>query len=377
MAKRLQLTAEMQSAIRRVSGNEDIDFSKIVAYESVAASTRAISQKNSPYDGAMMTETYLREMSAALLASSVTLQVMHNNQVLPIGQVFMADVFSADSGHFDLNAAFYLEADSEYVQKLDLGIIGEVSVGTLPKHAYCSQCDFDYMQAPWALFWRECENEHQIGVDGVHLRLTNMASWNELSLVNRGASSKPKILGTAQQRLGKETYQRLAASNTNFDLSYLACGVTPSSTPNNVTGESMDKQTLELAQSVGRLESEKGQLEASMATLKTQLESANSQNAQLKTELEAAKSASPADLESTKSELAAVTAFLTEQYQHAVIAAELTAKDAPTIQEMMEGLREANVKLAAIPRGGVTKPSGSETTVAAPDYSLAAAYVNR
>jgi len=46
------------------------------------------------------------------------------------------------------------------------------------------------------------------------LRLIGLDQWLELSLVSRGASSKPKILGRTKHRLGEEAHSRIAADGT-------------------------------------------------------------------------------------------------------------------------------------------------------------------
>lgn len=374
MAKRLVLNDSLKAAIIAAAGDADFDFNKIVAYESVAASTRPITQRSSPYHDARMTETYLREMASSLTSNSVTLQIMHNNEMLPIGKVFLADVFEAEAGHFELNAAFYLESDSEYVSKLDLSIIDEVSVGTMAKHAYCSQCDFDYMTDPIYLYYRECPNDHVLGQEGVHLRLTNMDFWKELSLVNKGASSKPKILGSAKQRLGQEGYRSLAASNSQLDLMYLASTPTLKPETKPQTGAPMDPAMLELAQKTGRLESEKQVLEASLSTTKQSLETAQAKVVDLEAQLAAEKSKQPEELTTLKASAEKVSTFLTAQYKVACVAAGLELKEGATTEEMISALDAAQVKLAAIPRGGVTQPSDSVPAHVVVDYVANAAF---
>lgn len=376
MAKRLVLNDKLKQQIIAAAGDPDIDFSKIVAYESVAASTRPITQKSSPYHNAQMSEGFLREMVNHLSSNSVTLQVMHNNEMLPIGKVFTADVFAAEVGHYDLNAAFYLEADSDHVSKIDLGIIDEVSIGALPKHAYCSECSFDYMSDPYAMYYRECPEEHSLGENGVHLRLTSLDTWKELSLVNRGASSKPKILGAAKQRLGASEYQRLAASNNGLDLTYLTCTFTPNPQTKTPEGNAMDPKMLELAQSVGRLESEKTTLEASLTATKAALDTAQLELTQTKSALAVEQAKVPADVEALKASKDKLTAFLADQYKNACIAASLEFKDGATADEMIASIEQAQIKLAAIPRNGVTQPADQPAVVQLANYDRAASFAS-
>lgn len=375
MAKRLVLNDKLKQQIIAASGDEDFDFSKIVAYESVAASTRPVNQKTTAYHNAQMSEGFLKEMAGYLQANSVTLQVMHNNEALPIGKVFAADVFAAEAGHYDLNAAFYLEADSEHVSKIDTAIIDEVSVGALPKHAYCSECSFDYMSDPYAMYYRECPDEHTLGENGVHLRLTNLDAWKELSLVNRGASSKPKILGAAKQRLGATEYNRLAASNSNVDLAYLTCSATPTPQTTTPKGNAMDPKTLELAQSVGRLESEKNTLELSLTASKAALDTAKQELETMKVELAAEKAKVQPDVEALKASQETLTAFLADQYKSACVAAELQFNEKATAEDMISAIGQAQIKLAAIPRGGVTQPANQPEEVQLANFDRAAAFV--
>ena len=44
----------------------------------------------------------------------------------------------------------------------------------------------------------KCANDHKVGKDGVHVRVHGLKSWNELSLVGRGAVQGAKILPRSQ-----------------------------------------------------------------------------------------------------------------------------------------------------------------------------------
>jgi hypothetical protein len=54
--------------------------------------------------------------------------------------------------------------------------------------------------------------------------MIGLDKWMELSLVSRGASSKPKIMGRAKQVMGKETYDRIAASGVSPEAVVLFTG---------------------------------------------------------------------------------------------------------------------------------------------------------
>lgn len=364
MAKRIDITERIKEQIRAVAG-DDIDYDKIAVYEAEAASTRAITQKRTSYHGATMTESFLREMANWLPDNPVTLQVMHDDHFLPVGKVFYAEVFTAAEGHHNLNALFYLEKDSEHVSKIDLAIIDEVSVGALPKHAYCSECGFDFMDNPHYMWWGECENEHKIGENGTHLRLTKLDTWNELSLVNRGASSKPKILGSAKQRLSKEEYTRLAASGSSPEGLYLFATATPQDSNQNLDNKErpMDPKLLELSAANGKLEAEKETLatklqlaDKNQAEQKTLIDTLTEENQQLKANGTNEKVQQlEADLDEAQKLTASALSTLKPQYCLACTAADIEPKEDATLAEMVTTINEASVKLVLVPRTQQTK----------------------
>lgn len=375
MAKKLTLTESLRAAIRKAAGDDDIDFNLISAYEAVAASTRPISQSATAYDGAMMTETFLRDMETYLETESVPIHVMHNGSVLPIGKTFKAGVLEAEAGHYDLNALFYVESDSEHARQIDLGIIDEVSVGALPKHAYCSECDFDYMapENEYSFYYRECDEGHALGQNGVHLRLTGLEKWKELSLVGKGASNKPKILGTAKQRLSKESYEQLAASGMSpeaVQMSYLLCSATPKTKDEGAIMDLMElsNKAISLSAEKAKLESKLESVEANLATSDSKVAELNGKVTELQTQL-AATDESAIKLELTEAkakqaEFEPVTAYLTEQVKIAAVAAGLELKEDATMQEQIEVLKSAQIKLGAIPRNGsdILASGGKEQT---------------
>lgn len=357
MAKRLTLTDTIKGYIRAAVG-DDIDTNKVAVYESVAASTRPVNQSSTAYHGAKMTFGFLGEMAEHLKAESVPILTMHNGGMLPIGKVIHADVLATGDDH-DLNAMFYVEANSDYAEKIDLGIIDEVSVGALPEHAFCSECGFDYM-APgneMSFWFRECDKGHQIGQNGVHLRLTKLRSWKELSLVNKGASSKPKILGEAQQRLAKQLPQKLAASGVDLTHTVLFCS---SSQP---TQEDPTMDLTALMAQVQTLASDKTRLELQHGQVSEQLTAAQAQVASLTAELTAANTKlnelnagdAEAKLATAEAQLSKLTEFVKEQSTHAAVAAGLELAEDATVEARLDLLKTAQVKLAAIPRGGVAK----------------------
>jgi len=391
MAKKVSLTESIKAAIKAQVG-DDIDYSKIAVYEAAVVSTRPINQRYSAYNNARISEGYLTQMVDYLGAQSVPLQIMHQGGFLPIGKVFQAQKFTDPDGEVTLNAMFYVKEASEFAEDIDLGITDEVSIGALPSHALCSECGYNYAEPgnEMAFYYRECDNGHELGLNGVHLRLTGLASWDELSLVNKGASKNPKILGSSQRRISKENFTRLAAasgSDSVPELMYLQAGaVNQPSPPPSPKDTKMDltaltAQVAELSKEAGRTSVTVENLTAQLSTANDSLTAATAKNVELEAAL-AAKN--PEELETnlaaTKQELEAAqvgVTFLSAQYKHACVAAGLTFKDGASVPEMIESLNTAQVKLAAIPRGGISLDSESQGKESVKhSFSANLAYVN-
>lgn len=374
MAKRVKLTEKIKSLLYAKLDDETADLTKFAVFECVAASTRKIKQKYSAYDGSIMAQSVLTGAVEWLVAESVPLQVMHNGSVLPIGQVLEAQVLPAESDQHDLRVLFYVSADSEYAEKMDMGIIDEVSVGMLAKHAYCSECEFDYLAEGNEInFWlRECDKEHRLGDNGTHLRLSGCASWKELSLVGKGASNKPKIVGRAKQVLSASQFQQLAANGGNPDLAYYLCSSTlaegKTSKSNTPKENSMELQSLvaDLTTSkaaVIALEATKTTLTGELETSTKALAAANEQVSTLSASLELAKS----EVANLKSEDTAVkladaekivislSGFVQKNWKLALNATGQTVpKEAPSSEDMITQLEAAQAQLSTIPRHGVS-----------------------
>lgn len=217
VSKSVDATDEILSQIERVTGTA-VAASDIVVFEASVANTRPLNKMGSIFNQGRITEDTLRQMAAALNSGeeSVPLHTLHmQGGQLPIGKVFQAEVTSTAEGDADLRAMFYIPAsETSLVEKINLGIIDEVSVGLKSKQLLCSKCGFDYFSADAGfenLYSMTCEAGHTIGDDGTHVKLAGLDKWMELSLVSRGASSKPKILGRTKQIMSKETYDRIAA----------------------------------------------------------------------------------------------------------------------------------------------------------------------
>lgn len=369
MAKRVQLTERIKTLL----GNRGVDdFSKVAVYECVAASTRPINQRHSVYHEARMTPSMLSGFGAYLEQESVPLQLIHESHNLPTGQVLEAKAYT-EGFDTELNALFYVQDGTEEATKLDLGIIDEVSVGALSKHARCSKCGFDYFEndkRKVQLVWeRTCDNEHTLGEDGCHLILDGVAKWQELSLVPKGASSRPKVLTVDKQRLATdESYRTLAASGVNPEMLVLHAGI---QIPKQSTKDD-DMEAKEILAQLTQVNVELGTARGQNQMLETQLSAANQEIASLKTQLQAAQTAPSerettlqASLETVNAELSDVKTsnsqmmdFLKESYQKAQAVLGQEAKENPSLDEILACVKDARLALHQIPVGGVA--NGSE-----------------
>ena len=362
MAKKVILNDRIKTAL---NSRGVTDHHRVAVFECTAASTRPISQKWSIYNDARMTPQMLKAMSSYLETESVPLQLMHSSG-LPAGQLLFADTFE-NGFDTELNALFYLDANDELSEKIELGIIDEVSIGAEAKHVRCSSCGFDFFESDkrkTQLMWeRTCDNEHTLGQDGVHLILDGVAKWSETSLVAKGASSKPKILPVDQQRLATDdSYRSLAASGINPNVFTLHASVEQTTTTHQ--DDDMDaKDLLDKLQlssvELGTAQAKSQTLEAQLTTattqietLKTELAAANVAPSEKLTELEVALAAKDTELLDVKSSETQARNFIHEHYVKASAVLSQDVKENASLDDMIAVVSDARIALHQIPVGG-------------------------
>jgi len=217
MGKKVLVTEKIKSALRFALDDPDADPSKFSIFEANMVSTAPLS-KGGFWNKARLSASTLIEMQEKLNAAggAIPLQIMHDTRQLPVGKVFNGALMSDTHGETTLHSLFALSnTETKLVNDIENSIVDEVSVGVLTKHAFCSECNFDYFgkDATFENFFNlTCAEGHVIGEDGVHVRLTGLEYFSEMSLVGKGASKDAKILPRAKQSMGQETLDRLAAS---------------------------------------------------------------------------------------------------------------------------------------------------------------------
>lgn len=219
MPKSVVITPRIQALIAQNNGGESVDLNSIAVFEASVLNTRSLSKPGSIFDKGQVSVDTLNQMATYLNSGGfIPLQTLHpNGDELPIGRFFHGQVMPSTlgDGSSELVTLFYIPKSDANYEKLDQGIIDEVSVGLVSKQMLCSACSWDYQgdDATFDNFYdRTCANGHVLGADGTHLKLNGLDRWTETSLVSKGAANNAKILGRAKQRLGQEQYDRLAAS---------------------------------------------------------------------------------------------------------------------------------------------------------------------
>lgn len=331
--KQVDITTDILAQIERVTGTT-VSADDIVVFEAAAASTRPISKMGSVYNGARMSRQMLEDMAAALNSGteSVPLHTLHmQGDEIPKGRVFQGSVVGEIDGSATLRAMFYLPlAEKDLIEKINLGILDEVSVGTKSKQALCSKCGFDYFGADADfsnLFAQTCANDHIIGVDGTHLKLVGLDKWMELSLVSRGASDKPKILSRTKQLLSKEDHDRIAADGKPVEALFLFTSMTTET--NDMTTKPTEFDAAAAIEA----------LQAKLDVIEAKLTDPNEAVEGLQAELAAAQQ-KIADLEATAAEAAAAATAELE----AAEAAEAAAATQVTLELPVGGVAASAVE---------------------------------
>lgn len=395
MSKRIRVTQEMARQIRLSVDNDEMDVSNLAVFETVVINTDPISQRGL-FNGAVVSPSVLDEMAAIVNArgGAVPLQIMHETQYLPIGKVFQAKVYRRADGKYEIRALFYLPSDRmSLISDIENSVIDEVSVGLFNNHGYCSECGFDYFgeEASMAnVYALTCNEGHTIGKDGVHLKLSGVKSWSELSLVNRGAAKNAKILSRAKQVMSQDAVQRLAASTTiELEARYLTASakLMDNESENNLEGDSkmdIEKLTASIQAKADEVAEKKVELKLAnekVVALEATVASVKSELATATTEIETLKSAQGKDqaelvarAEAAEKALKDATEKLAPHVKAALVASGVAEDQVPTdLVAMTKLVEEKGLKLHQIV-GAEGSDKGAETDKlsAKADYRSAA-----
>src|SRR5680860_1334153 len=141
--KQLDVTDEMLEQIRFVA-DSDVTADDIVVFEATAVNTLPLNKTGSIFENARITRATLTHMAESVNSKneSVPLHTLHlQGDELPVGKVFHAYVQDLADGQAELRAHFYLaRSESKLIEKMNLGILDEVSIGLKSKELLCSKC---------------------------------------------------------------------------------------------------------------------------------------------------------------------------------------------------------------------------------------------
>lgn len=382
MTKSVTITPELETKFRAKFG-EDTDINKFYIIKVRAVSTEPIHQ-GTIYDGATLSESSIDELQHIVNFTDENVGVLtqHDSEKLNVGRVFAAEVArEGEASVLYAHMAILRTDDTEsLIEKIENNVLDEVSVSFTPRHAICSMCDFDYMgeDATWE-HWitQTCPEGHTIGKDGCHLKLNGVKSFTEISIVNRGAATKPKILDRASY--SESELKQLAASGEHPEMfvatfrQKMELKMDPNIENVELTAEQKIaeleaknaemQKALDLNEKVKSLESENaGHLEKIAAL--------TAENEKFKNDLEASVKESEekiAELSAAKAEqetkLSEALAFLKKEIEKVLVASGETNLSIPEDLDGMSKLLSEHQQILAslVPAGGVSVPAGSST----------------
>lgn len=372
MPKRIDITDEIKAKIKANMGSEP-NYDQIAVFEMTAVTSLPLSKRWSIYDKAQITMATFEEAAAYLNQGGfVPFHTLHNQGYeIPVGRVFYGEAQKNAKGFDELRVLAFIDtaAHADLADKMDNGIVEEVSVGMSFKQLLCSACGDDLLSDMGKVWDRTCANGHVIGMGDHHVKPNGLGVFSELSAVSKGASQGAKILGMQKRNL--------AASLERSDLA-LAASVKADPelmlfTPHanlDTTNEGEDPVLIaELQAKLDAAEAEKVALTAAKDAAEAKLATAEAEKATLvaakdaaeaeKVTLTAAKDTAEAELATVKTELEAATTAKTEAESKLVAA-----------QNELQGLKDAesarlSVRPFKIPLGGIQGLDATHTDVAA------------
>ena len=363
MAKRVELTDTIRRYIQEKCGTS-VDFNQIAVYQARGISTEQISQ-NTLYDKGNLTRNALADMEALINdpLNNVSIQAMHDVSELPQGKVFHAELVDENNATSALYTLFGVSTEHpDIINKIDNGIIDEVSFGFRPKQILCSECGKDFLDKDVSfidIMEGHCpECGAYMGEDGAHVVVPGIEKVSELSLVNRGAAKHAKILDSIyQMAMSEDSTVTLTKEGMKDDLLKLNLCSTISKEEVDMTPEEITA-AVEAAMSAHKEEQDKlqstiaslGEEKAALEEAKNLAETEKAALAQEKVNLETA-------LAEAKKKAEDVQSAFDAEIQKVLVAAGLSDTVPAELEEKLELLKKAHLTLANIPVDGVSKPA--------------------
>lgn len=388
MTKAIPLTPQIQEQIRASTGNPDFDAANITIFETALASTEPLQKSGSLFENGRITPGVLMEAADTVNSEggAVPIHTLHQQgEELPIGRLFSAETVTLENGEVQLVGRFFLPDDQEtLISNIENGVIDEVSVGLKSQKILCSDCEFDFLGEESDIInilGRTCNNGHEVGKNGAHVRLVGLDKFMETSLVSKGASQRAKILSRSKQVMDTAERERLAANGLYPEAAILtATGpLTHVSKEDSMTsGKQTDegqggggvdltgimKQMTDLSASVATKDQEILGLQAQVSDKDKEIESLKAQIPQDNTDPVQAKLGEDSETVKAKLEDANnVLAKLQEQTRAALVASGHENPEVPdTAAECLDAIEQSGLKLHQAVGSGKSSDasSGSE-----------------
>ncbi|AKU43537.1 hypothetical protein CPT_Seuss11 [Caulobacter phage Seuss] len=265
--KQIEKTGRVLIQLRKAYG-PDADLSALAVFETTLVNTKPLRKTGGIFKGARLAASLMAEITNAVNAESIPIQLQHDTSTQPFGRLFAA----AMHGLEEVRALFAVDqkANPEIVQKIDSGTLDQVSVGMINKQLLCNACGFDYMspkayEARWAL---ECDKEHKLGENGNHVVVTGLDQLFETSLVGHGAVRGARIVGPSESIFrDNPKLAASAAEHGGFGALYLTATV--------------EDENMDLAQINAQLTTQLTTATSAQAVAETKLTAATEQVTQL------------------------------------------------------------------------------------------------
>ncbi len=381
MGKRLQITPQIAASLAKCYGAPIANPSDYAVFEAIAVNTQPLLRATGFFQSATITPDTVLALAATVNASPIPLQSMHDGcESLPVGRVFAASTRLDASGSPELLLQFFVaNTEPKLIADLEQGAIDEVSIGFMPKSATCSTCGFDYLgnEADYMNFMSlTCPDGHEIGVDGMHVNLTGVKSFDELSLVGKGAARGTKILPAASS---VQPYALAATANGPRTHSLrLSCGIKGTSMTTKIPEVELAAppvpsfaEVLTLSQNYGELTANHKITTAENVSLKAQIVALEAQVVELtalKTQI--------ADMTGLKASHEVALTHLKDSYKAVSVAlGNLNPTVPDDVTALLSGLKAAGPNLALIYReGGIASLQGSITDAEKPIQGISTSF---
>lgn len=207
MPKRIDITDDIKAKVIANMGSEPT-WEQIAVFEMTAVTSLPLSKKWSIFDQAQITAQTFEEAATYLNSGGyVPFHTLHKQGYeIPVGRVFYGEAQVNQKGYNELRVLAFIDltAHEDLANKIDNGVVEEVSVGMSFKQLLCSACGDDLMSEQSKLWDQTCANGHVIGMGNHHLKPNGLGQFRELSAVSKGASNGAKILGIQKRTLAAD-----------------------------------------------------------------------------------------------------------------------------------------------------------------------------